>query len=91
MARLDLWCCVYVDKMVGKGTTKVEIWKFDGKNFTMWKVKMYLVLVKDDYLITLKGKSLKPIGMIDAQFDEKNEIAKADILLALDNKVLFNV
>lgn len=52
---------------------------------------MYLVLVKDDYLITLKGKSLKPIGMIDAQFDEKNEIAKADILLALDNKVLFNV
>lgn len=56
----------------------------------MRKVKIHATLVKDGYIIILKYKNLKPQGMTDAQFDEKDEIAKVDILLALDDKVLFN-
>ena len=76
LARLDLWCCVCVDKMSIGGTIKFEIPKFNGKNFAMWKVKMHAILVKVGCAMALKGKSLKPVGMTDIQFEEKDEIAK---------------
>lgn len=57
----------------------------------MWKVKMYTNLVKDGCAIALKDKSLKPPGMIDLQFSEKDEIDHTNLLLALEDKILFNV
>lgn len=39
----------------------------------------------------MNGKDSKPQGMIAEQFDKNNEIAKTDILWALNDKVLFNV
>lgn len=42
--------------------------------FVVWKIKMDTILVKDGCSIALKGKSLKPTGMTDAQFVEKDEI-----------------
>lgn len=48
-------------------------------------------MVNDGCALTLKEKDLKPEDMTKAQFIEKEEIAKVDILLALDDKVLFNV
>lgn len=59
--------------------------------FVVWKIKMDTILVKDGCSIALKGKSLKPTGMTDAQFVEKDEIDQIDLLLVLEDKVLFNV
>lgn len=54
-------------------------------------MKIHVILVKDGCTIALKGKDQKPEGITHTQFAEKDEIAKTDILLALDDKVLFNV
>lgn len=39
----------------------------------------------------LKGRHLKLVEMIDVQFTEKDMITRVDILLALEDKILFNV
>lgn len=90
LVRLDLWSCVCVDNML-KGTTTFEILKFDGKNIVTWKVKIYAILVKDGCTFALKGKNLKPAGMKNAQFNEKDRIAKIYLFFILKNKILFNV
>lgn len=60
LARSDLWSYVCVEKIVKRGTTKFEIHKYNGKNFSMCKVRMHAILVENGYAITLKGKTLKP-------------------------------
>lgn len=52
---------------------------------------MHAISVKDSCAVALKGKGLKHVGMTAIQFDEKDKIAKVDILMALDDKILFNV
>lgn len=79
-----------IDKM-SKGTTKFEILKFSGKNFAIWKVKIHEILVKDGCAIALKGKNLNLAGMTDLHFVVKDEIAQADLLLAWEDKVSFNM
>lgn len=57
----------------------------------MWNVKICIVLVKNGYVITLKENQSKPRGMTNIQFVEKNEIDQANILVALDDKILSNI
>lgn len=57
----------------------------------IWKVKMYAILVNDGCVVALKNKRLKPPGMTNLQFAEKDEIAQTNLLFALENKILFNV
>lgn len=71
--------------MVERDITKFEIPKFNRKNFTIWRIKIYIILVKNNCAIALKGKILKSQKMIVAKFDEKYEIIEVDILLALDD------
>lgn len=59
-----LVCYFWGINKMSKGTTKFEISKFSQKNFAMWTVKIHEILVKDGCAIALKGKNLKPIGMI---------------------------
>ncbi|GKV52302.1 hypothetical protein SLEP1_g58891 [Rubroshorea leprosula] len=78
--------------MAGKGGgTKFEIPRFDGSNFALWKLKMHAVLVKDGCAVALLPREEKPEGMTDKQFFEKDEMALANLQLALDDNVLFNV
>lgn len=57
----------------------------------MWKVKIHVILLKDECAIALKGNGQKPHRITNTQFVEKDDIAKADIVLALNDKLLFNV
>lgn len=48
-------------------------------------------MFKDDCAVALRGRHLKLAQMTNAQLIENNEIAKAYIFLALEDKGLFNV
>lgn len=63
--------------------TKFKIPKFNGKGFAMYKVKIYVILVKDGCAIALKGSDAKPQGMVDGEFASKGEISQAYISLLL--------
>lgn len=41
---------------------KFDIPKFNGKHFAMWKVKIYVILVKDGCAFVLKGGKLSKKG-----------------------------
>lgn len=47
--------------------------------------------MKDGCTFALKGKNLKPTGMKNAQFNEKDRFAKIYLFFILKNKILFNV
>lgn len=57
----------------------------------MWKVKIYVILVKNGCAIALNKRQAKLETITDVQFVEKDEITLADILLALEDKILSNV
>lgn len=46
-------------KMIEKSTTKFLFSKFDRGNFPMQKVKIHIILVKDDCAVALKNKDQK--------------------------------
>lgn len=52
------------------------------------KVKIHVILVIDRSVIILTGKDQKPQGKTNVPFAEKDEIAKADIFLALEDEIL---
>ena len=47
--------------MIG-GLTKFEIEKFDGSNFSIWKMNVDDLLVQNDQGLELNGVSKKPSG-----------------------------
>ncbi|KAI6692419.1 hypothetical protein NL676_020129 [Syzygium grande] len=77
--------------MAASTSTKFEVPKFNGSNYPLWKLKMQAVLVKDGCAVALAGKDEKPTEMKDEDFAQKDQMAMADLLLALDDSVLFNV
>ena len=52
---------------------------------------MQAVLIKDGCEIALQEKECKPQEMTDAQYEEKDKLAMANLYLALDDLVLFNI
>lgn len=51
--------------MAEKSITKFGILYFNWTNFAPWKLKMNMVLVKDNYEVILLGKEDKLKGMMD--------------------------
>jgi len=73
-------------------SARFEIEKFNGKNnFTIWKVKMYDLLVQQGVAKPLMGKSKQPYNIIDVEWDEKDERSVSAIRLCLADDVLFNI
>ena len=70
---------------------KYEIPRFDGSNFTLLKMKMRMVLIKDSCEVALQEKECKPQKMTDRQFEEKDRLTVANLYLTLDDSVLFKI
>lgn len=52
---------------------------------------MYAILVNNGCAIAIEGKANKAKDMTNAQLDKKDKMAITNILLVLDDSVLFNV
>ncbi|KAL5751221.1 hypothetical protein ACOSP7_025824 [Xanthoceras sorbifolium] len=69
--------------------TKFKIEKFDGSNFSLWKMKMRAILVKDNCLAVI-GDRPKEITD-DSKWDEMDGNAVANLHLALADGVLSSI
>ena len=67
---------------------KYEIEKFNGNNFSLWKMKIKVVLRKNN---CLKAIGEKPIELIDDKWNEIDGNTISDLYLALEDEVLSNV
>ena len=67
---------------------KYEIEKFNGSNFSMWKLKMRAILMKDNCLAAIEGR---PAGVTDDKWKEMDAMAVANMHLALSDSVLSGV
>ena len=69
-----------------------DIEKFDRiVNFSLCKVKMEGILVQNELEVALDGKSKKPTGMSDEDFDKLDRKARTSIQLCLTDEVLREV
>ena len=68
-----------------------KVVKFKVKDFSLWKVQIGSLLVKQDLSVTIKGKSKKPATMSNEDWQKMDEKAMASIFLSLAKNVLFNV
>eukprot|EP00253_Pinus_taeda_P006511 PITA_06511 len=69
---------------------KVEIEKFNGQNFEVWKLKMEDLLVDKDHWIAV-NLSTKPTGVTDEEWKKLDRKAKSTIRLCVSDSVLLNV
>ena len=69
--------------------TKFEIEKFNGRNFSLWKLKIKAILRKDGCLAAI---SVRPTEITDdKKWSEMDENAVADLHLALADEVLSSI
>ena len=69
---------------------KIEIEKFNGQIFELWKLKMEDLLVdKDQWIIVDPGT--KPTAMLDEDWKKLDRKAKSTIRLCVSDLVLLNV
>ena len=68
---------------------KIEIEKFNGSNFELWKLKMEDLLVDHDLWLDVSGT--KPTGMKQEDWDLADRKSKGLIRLCLEDSVLLNV
>ena len=69
---------------------KIEIEKFNGQSFELWKLKMEDLLVdKDQWIVVDPGT--KPTAMSDEDWKKLDRKAKSKIRLCVSDSVLFNV
>ena len=72
---------VFINKMA----TKYGIEKFNGNNFSLWKMKMKVVLRKNNCLAAIGER---PMEITDDKWNEIDGNAISDLYLALANRVL---
>ena len=77
-------CVVFINKMAAK----YEIEKFNGNNFSLWKMKMKAVLRKNNCLATIGER---PMEITDDKWNEIDGNAIFDLHLALADVVLSSV
>ncbi|XP_059066589.1 receptor like protein 26-like [Cryptomeria japonica] len=75
----------------GLGFSIIEVHKFDGSNFSLWKLMIQALLVKDGCDRALKGVASKPTNMSMLDWNTMDSMARETIQLYLENSVLFNV
>jgi len=69
---------------------KIEIEKFNGQSFELWKLKMEDLLVdKDQWIVIDPGT--KPMGVSDEEWKKLDRKAKSTIQLCVLDSILFNV
>ena len=77
---------------IESSTTKFEVEKFNGKgNFGLWQKRVKALLVQQGLHKILQGKSAKPVGTSNEDWEEMNLKAASTIQLCLANKVMCNV
>ena len=69
---------------------KIEIEKFNGQSFELWKLKMEDLLVNKDQWIAV-DPGTKPTGVFDEEWKKLDRKAKSTIQLCVSNSVLLNV
>ena len=69
---------------------KIEIEKFNGQSFELWKLKMEDLLVDKDQWITV-DPGTKPTTMSDEEWKKLDRKAKSTIQLCVSDSVLLNV
>jgi len=74
--------------MVSSG--KIEIKKFNGHSFELWKLKMEDLLVNKDQWIVV-DPCTKPTRVFDEEWKKLDRKAKSTIELCVSNSVLLNV
>ena len=70
--------------------SKMEIEKFNGKRFELWKLKMEDLLVDKDQWITV-DPGTAPTGILADDWKKLDRKAKSTIRLCLSNSILLNV
>ena len=69
---------------------KIEIEKFNGQSFELWKLKMEDMLVdKDQWIVVDPGT--KPMGVSDEEWKKLDQKAKSTIRLCVLDSVFLNV
>ena len=71
-------------------SSRVEIEKFNGQNFELWKLKMEDLLVDKEQWATV-DPGTKPIGVSTEDWEKLDRKAKSMIRLCLSDSVLLNV
>jgi gag-polypeptide of LTR copia-type len=69
---------------------KIEIEKFNGQSFELWKLKMEDLLVDKDQWIAV-DPGTKPTAMSDEDWKKLDRKAKSTIRLCVSDSVLLNV
>ena len=69
---------------------KIEIEKFNGQSFELWKLKMEDLLV-DKYQWIMVDLGTKPTAMLDEDWKKLDRKAKSTIWLCVSDLVLLNV
>ena len=68
--------------------TKFEIEKFNGRNFSLWKLKIRAILRKDNCLDAIDGR---PADITDEKWKEMDDNAVANLHLAMADSVLSSI
>ena len=73
-----------------ESTSRIEIEKFNGQNFELWKLKMEDLLVdREQWIVVDPGT--KPTATSQADWDKLERRARSTIRLCLSDSVFFNV
>ena len=80
---------VRVGAMVEDGKFRVE--KFNGQNFSLWKMQMEDYLYQKDLYLPLNGKTKKPVAMTDAKWNIIDRKALGRVQLCLAASFAFNI
>ena len=75
--------------MAENGKFRVE--KFNGQNFSLWKMQMEDYLYQKDLYLPLGGKTKKPTDMDDEKWNLLDRKALGTIRLCLAASVAFNI
>ena len=67
---------------------KYEIEKFNGNNFLLWKMKIKVIMRKNNYLTAIGER---PMEITDDKWNKIDDNAISDLHLALANGVLSSV
>jgi len=78
-----------VGAMAEDGKFRVE--KFNGQNFSLWKMQMEDYLYQKDIYVPLGGKTKMPTGMKDEEWNLLDRKALETIRLCLSASVAFNI
>ena len=76
--------------MAFTSSTGVEMWKFDGKNFALWKEMIQDVLIIQHQIEAIRHNN-KPVAMAVDESSSPDEIARSTIQMHLAENIYFSM